>query len=174
MREIGKEHPSPPKVMAVSSDGRFMLSASQSPTVVFLQDLRKGTPATLLHPRASEKAVAVAAFHPERAGVFLLGFQDGSLTAYDISSTEEGLNTQIGLKDARQNFNSIIRELGRFERLHSVMTRASKDPSIIGTKSVSITDAAFLTGHKSRAVSVGADGKCRLVDFEAGGAVIRD
>lgn len=31
----------------------------------------------------------------------------------------------------------------------------------------------FIQGYRARAVSVGHDGKCRLVDFEEGGEVLR-
>lgn len=36
-----------------------------------------------------------------------------------------------------------------------------------------ITAAEFIPGYKSRAISIGHDGRCRLVDFEDGGTVLR-
>lgn len=58
--DVGKEHPSPPTVMAVSPDGEIMISASESPTVVYLQDLKSRIPARQLHPNATEESVVVA------------------------------------------------------------------------------------------------------------------
>jgi len=36
-----------------------------------------------------------------------------------------------------------------------------------------ITAAAFIPHYKSRIVSIGHDGRCRLVDFDGGGEVLR-
>lgn len=188
VEDVGQQHPSKPNVMAVSPDGGTMISASENPTVVFVLALKTREMARQLHPRVGEGSVVVAAFHPERAKVFLLGFKDGSLVAYDLS----GLRGRVGIdvKEARQDLDSIIKELGRFKRLHRMTNRGTIDTtgrldaavlsgwdegtrtSSVGAKSVAITGAAFLPGHKSRAVSVGADGRCRLVEFE-GQTVLR-
>ncbi|TKA77977.1 hypothetical protein B0A49_02437 [Cryomyces minteri] len=71
------------------------------------------------------------------------------------------------------------------------MTRGAKDPTgvfndavlggydsgsntvCVGSRGAAITAAAFMSGHKTRAVTVGADGRCRLVDFESGGKILR-
>ena len=36
-----------------------------------------------------------------------------------------------------------------------------------------ITAAAFVPGYASRVVSIGHDGRCRLVDFKGGGKILR-
>jgi hypothetical protein len=75
-------------------------------------------------------------------------------------------------------------EISRFIRLHSVYARPEFDfeqeeelnTSFAGAvrgRCVSIVGVTFLEGYKSRAVSVGADGRCRIVDFDMGGKVLR-
>ncbi|KAL1619515.1 hypothetical protein SLS56_010059 [Neofusicoccum ribis] len=168
--EPSHTHPSPPTVLAISSTSHLLLSASEKPPTIFLQNLTLRTPASQLQPRASSAAVETAAFHPERPNVFLLAFKDGTLAAYDA--------TRILGRAGRGGSGG---EVGRFKGLHFVTNRVlancrgetGDDPNVVGSKSVSITSAAFLPGHRSRAVSVGADGRCRLVDFECGGNILR-
>lgn len=168
--EPSHTHPSPPTVLATSSTSHLLLSASEKPPTIFLQNLTLRTPALQLQPRASSSAVEAAAFHPERPNVFLLAFKDGTLAAYDA--------TRILGKAGRGGSGG---EVGRFKGLHAVTNRVTAnlraetgdDQNVIGDQSVSITSAAFLPGHRSRAVSVGADGRCRLVDFECGGNILR-
>lgn len=168
--EPSHTHPSPPTVLAISSTSHLLLSASERPPTIFLQNLTLRTPALQLQPRASAAAVETASFHPERPNVFLLAFKDGTLAAYDA--------TRILGKAGRGGSGG---EVGRFRSLHAVTNRVVGNPqgetgdnaNITGNKSVSITSAAFLPGHRSRAVSVGADGRCRLVDFECGGNILR-
>lgn len=80
-------------------------------------------------------------------------------------------------------------EIGHLSRLHHVTAPHATalsasdlqeqeeadgtDPARTGSRSVGITGAAFLPGHRTRAVSVGGDGKCRLVDFDCGGKILR-
>ncbi|GAB7353715.1 hypothetical protein MBLNU459_g4115t3 [Dothideomycetes sp. NU459] len=183
-------HPTPPTVLAVSSATHLMLSASDDPPVVYLQNLTLKTPALQLHPSASSAAVVAASFHPQRPNVFLLAFKDGTLAAYDA--------TQMARRNgARMDVNATIETNGRageiahLSKLHRITTRAAVDPNrvldaaalggdddgtktaAVGSKSMGITGAAFLTGYRSRALSVGGDGRCRLVDFEGGGKILR-
>ncbi|EKG13897.1 hypothetical protein MPH_08896 [Macrophomina phaseolina MS6] len=168
--EPSHTHPSPPTVLAISSTSHLLLSASERPPTIFLQNLTLRTPALQLQPRASSAAVETASFHPERPNVFLLAFKDGSLAAYDA--------TRILGKAGRGGSGG---EVGRFKNLHTVTNRVvanslgetGDNANVTGGKSVSITSASFLPGHRSRAVSVGADGRCRLVDFECGGNILR-
>lgn len=61
-----QQHASPPNALAVSSSGHLMVSASWKPPAVYLSNLQhKGTPSTLLMPRASTSAVSSVKFHPE-------------------------------------------------------------------------------------------------------------
>lgn len=102
--------------------------------------------------------------------MFLLAFKDGTLAAYDA--------TRILGKAGRGGSGG---EVSRFKSLHTVTNRVLANPrgetgddaGVTGSKAVSITSAIFLPGHRSRAVSVGADGRCRLVDFECGGNILR-
>ncbi|KAL1647801.1 hypothetical protein SLS58_002602 [Diplodia intermedia] len=168
--EPSHTHPSPPTVLAISPTSHLLLSASETPPNIFLQNLTLRTPALQLQPRASASAVEAAAFHPDRPNVFLLAFKDGTLAAYDA--------TRILGKAGRGGSSG---EVGRFKGLHAVTNRVGAnlraemgdDQRVTGDRSVSITSAAFLPGHRSRAVSVGADGRCRLLDFEYGGNILR-
>ena len=182
LREVGKEHPKPPTVMAVSAHGAFMLSASEEPTVVYLQDLKTTGYARQLHPRAEEKSVIVAAFHPENDHVFLLGFKNSTLVAHKAGKMKMRSNGRVDVANALQDLNGWTLEIGRFPNLHRITTRKAAalnsaaigtryedaDTTSVGAKSVGIVGAAFLPGHRSRAVSVGGDGKCKIVDFEKG------
>lgn len=191
IEDVGKEHPMPPTVLAVSPDGDLLISASEKPTVVLLQNLRSRRLARQLHPKASDKSVVVAAFHPERSMIFLLAFKDGSLAAYELQNRGGGHKKGgIDVINASQDLNGTTKEIGRFNRLHRMTNCGGTDPTgildsaalggwdegtnttSIGSKSVAISGAAFLPGYKSRAVSVGGDGRCRLVDFEHGGTIL--
>ncbi|KAF3004352.1 hypothetical protein E8E13_009686 [Curvularia kusanoi] len=84
-------HPSSPKVLATSSDGNLLLSASASPPTVLIQDLRLGGFAAVqFKPTESTTAVTCAAF--EMSGSvsssadanLLLGFRDGTLALFRV------------------------------------------------------------------------------------------
>lgn len=78
-------------------------------------------------------------------------------------------------------------EISHLSSLHRVTNRGTESLDVaalggydqgtrtaaVGSKSVGITGAAFLPGYRTRALSVGGDGRCRLVDFEAGGKILR-
>ncbi|CAD0110278.1 unnamed protein product, partial [Aureobasidium uvarum] len=171
-------HPSPPTVLAVSPTSHLMLSASENPTVVYLQNLTLKTTAIQLHPSASSAAIATASFHPERPNVFLLAFKDGTIAAYDATKVARS-GERTGNKSLSTT-NGHAGEISHFSNLHRITNvRNLSDPpdaslnTIVGSKSVAITGAAFLPGFRTRAISVGADGRCRLIDFEAGGRILR-
>lgn len=155
-----KAHASPPVSLAISSTGHLMVSASDGPPVVYLKDLAQNSGPLLIEPRASRAAVSVAAFHPERPNIFLLAFRDGTLATYDASRI---LRTPSGSIANQENVNK-----GEICHVSSLHRSAS-----IANKRAAITDAAFLPGFKSRVISVGADGRCRLVDFSSGTSVVR-
>jgi len=172
-------HPTPPTVLAVSPTSHLILSASEKPTVVYLQNLTLKTPAIQLHPSASNAAIATAAFHPERPNVFLLAFKDGTIAAYDATRIARSDASRTG-STSRPATNGHAGEISHFSNLHRMTNiRNMSDPpdaspnTTVGSKSVSITGAEFLPGFRTRAISVGADGRCRLVDFEAGGKILR-
>ncbi|KAF2859037.1 hypothetical protein K470DRAFT_265546 [Piedraia hortae CBS 480.64] len=124
-----------------------MISASESPPVSYLHDLENNI-SRQIKPQASTTAVCVAAFHPRRAHSFLLGFKDGTLAGYNARK----------VKGERGDG-----EVSHLKRLHQ--STAAGGGTVAG--------AVFLEGHKSRAVSISADGRCRLVDFADGGVVLR-
>ncbi|KAJ9631781.1 hypothetical protein H2203_000181 [Taxawa tesnikishii (nom. ined.)] len=163
-------HPSPPTVFAVSPSTHLLLSASENPTVVYLQNLSLNTRAHQLHPAASDAPVVAAAFHPDRHDVFLLAFKDGTLAAYDATKTPvrtgHGRERQVGDTDTRG------REIARFRNLHRVTNVGTTDRGgvllaaapggydresrtvAVGARSVGITSAAFLPGYHTRAISL--------------------
>jgi hypothetical protein len=147
--------------------------------VIYLQNLTLKTSAIQLHPAASNAAVATASFHPERPNIFLLAFKDGSIAAYDATKLARSSVARTA-GSSRPATNGHAGEISHFLNLHRVTnTRNLSDPpdaspnATVGSKSVAITGAAFLPGFRTRAISVGADGRCRLVDFEAGGKILR-
>ncbi|KAF1817303.1 hypothetical protein P152DRAFT_453883 [Eremomyces bilateralis CBS 781.70] len=156
-------HPSPPTVLALSRNSQLLLSASESPPTIYLQNLLLGGRPFLFQPGVSDTPVSTASFHPERPQVFLLSFKDGSLAAYDAS--------RLVRMDARASAQSHIAkqgrggEIGRFAQLHTVARHGSALSGIVGVK--------FLPGHRSRAVTVGCDGKCRIVNFDYGGKILK-
>ncbi|KAK5135120.1 hypothetical protein LTR08_005645 [Meristemomyces frigidus] len=160
-------HHSAPTALAVSSTGQLMVSASDHPPTIYLKDLHHNGASVLIQPRASDSAVCAAAFHPERPNIFLLAFKDGTLAAYDgsrISRKQHGpfVNQEI-VNDG---------EIAHFTNLHRTTAKAvTKDG--ISTRAASIAGATFLQGYKSRAITVGSDGRCRLVDFADGGIILR-
>lgn len=160
-------HSSPPVALGVSPSGHLLLSASDDPPVIYLTSLTHRNAPVLIEPRASEAAVAVVAFHPERADVFLLAFRDGTLAAYDATRI---VRQGQGLLADQEVIND-----GELSHLFGVHRPTSKvvTKDGIGVRATSITAAAFLPGYRLRAVSVGSDGRCRLVDFSGSGTVLR-
>jgi WD40 repeat protein len=169
----GPTHASAPTVLAISPKSHLLLTASELPPTVYLQNLALGTQPLLLHPHASFSPVACAAFHPERPNIFLLAFKDGTLAVYD--------STQLMKPFGRGNGNprSEGQEIASFESLHNVATHTACIPAgglevdtadvldtESGLRSFGITGAAFLPRFRNRIVTVGADGKCNVVDFE--------
>lgn len=154
---------SPPVALAVSPSGHLMISAEGSPPVVYLKDLVQNSAGILIQAQASSAAVAVAAFHPERANVFLLGFEDGTLAVFDASRL-----ARVDGKGLYANQEQVAKgEIGRLNELH----RPSSAREGGGLRA--ITGAAFLPGYKARVATVGTDGRCKLVDFAEGGNVLR-
>ena len=187
MLDPAQTHPSPPTVLAVNATANLMISASESPPVVYLQNLTLRTPALQLRPTASESAVVIAAFHPERPNVFLLAFKDGTLAAYDATRMARRTGVKMDVNSTMTSDGG-AGEISRFKYLHRTTTKGCIDPEWsfdiattvrdvrsagIGSRSVGITAAAFVPGYRTRAVSVGGDGRCRMIDFEGDGQILR-
>lgn len=159
-------HPSPPSILAISSDGNILLSASSSPPKIYLQDLRfKGSASVSFQPADVESLVACATFqrsenaNPSYAS-FLLGFQDGTLSLY-----------KLGLPTRRQSYQDVY--LNQAQAFLLQPTRVGCIAKLHKPAMGGITAAEFIPGYKARVVSVGHDGRCRLVDFEGRGRVLR-
>lgn len=89
----------------------------------------------------------------------MLAFGDGVLAAYDYSKLNASGNKDNKKENAGLGVTRChARGVHAFRHLH--------DPSIAG--SAGITGAGFVPGQRSRAVTVGEDGRCFLVDFEKG------
>lgn len=156
-------HNSPPVALSISPTGHILLSASEDPPSIYIKNLAHNSAPVLLQPRASDGPVCVAGFHPERANIFFLGFANGTLAAYDATRI---MKRQHGKYANQEHANH--GEIARFTEMHRPTSKGGAN-----AKSVTITGAAFLPGYKTRAISVGSDGRCRLVDFADGGITLR-
>lgn len=143
-----------------------MLSASPSPPTVLLQDRRWcGSVSVSLQSIDTPSAISCAAFQTSE-GLnpsniqFVLGFQDGTLAMYQLLVPSLPLNFKFTPEDQLQSVQLQPVRVGAMKKLHK---------AAIGV----ITAAAFVPGYKSRVVSIGHDGRCRLVDFEGGGQKLR-
>ncbi|GAB7338295.1 hypothetical protein MBLNU457_4611t1 [Dothideomycetes sp. NU457] len=179
MLDPTQTHPSPPTVMAVNATGQLMVSASEVPPILCVQNLTLRTPALQLFPSASTSSVILAAFHPERPNLFMLAFRDGALAAYDATQFARRNGTKMDVNSSTLKDDK-AGEIGRFYKLHRTTTKAGSESDVIsapadtpGMTSLGITGAVFLPGYRSRAVTAGADGRCRIVDFEGGGQILR-
>ncbi|KAI8938732.1 hypothetical protein NX059_004599 [Plenodomus lindquistii] len=153
-------HPSPPNALAISDNGDILISASPTPPTVFLQDRRWGGSAPVTFQSTDAYSpVTCAAFKTSpqspSSTTFLLGFQDGALALYRIQ-----LSNQRKPSHPRHHPHLQPIRIGAIAKLHKA--------AMGGIKA-----AEFLSGYKARIVSIGHDGRCRLVDFENGGSVLR-
>lgn len=167
MLPVIQTHPSPPNVITISSDGSVLLSASPSPPTIYLQDRRWGGSVSInFHPTDSQSSVSCSAFQPYPSPAtlsytcFLLGFQDGTLALYRLFLPQcSGKH-----KEVRRHQNQVFHlqpvRVGAIKKLHKAAMGG-------------ISAAEFIPGYRSRVVSIGHDGRCRLVDFEGGGKVLR-
>ncbi|KAK6349178.1 hypothetical protein TWF730_009929 [Orbilia blumenaviensis] len=135
--EILKPHPSPVTTFSTSFDSALVLSASKDPPTIHLDNLSLRT-TYHLKPQASDQRVILSSFHPTKKNLFMISFADGVLAAYDYTKA-----TKTG------------QHIHAFGHLHDAM---------MGGKG--LTAAQFIPGPQARAVSVGEDGKCAVLDFE--------
>ncbi|RVD86317.1 uncharacterized protein DFL_004599 [Arthrobotrys flagrans] len=135
--EILKPHPSPVTTFATSFDSALVLSASKDPPTLHLDNLSLRT-TYHLKPQASNQEAILASFHPMKKNIFLISFADGVLAAYDYAKA-----TKTG------------QHIHAFGHLHDAN---------MGGKG--LTAAEFIPCPQARAVSVGEDGKCVVLDFE--------
>ena len=173
------DHPSPPSVFAISCNSRFLLSTSQAPPTIYLTNLTLHTAPVLLRPYCSSSSVVAAAFHPENEDFFLLAFADGTAAVFDALHFFHA----HGRSDRRRS-NEVSGsggEIAFIKGLHATGTSGGTpsgedgtkfdgyDPGTgvvnVGSRATGITAVAFVPGRSATAVTVGADGKCCVVDF---------
>jgi WD40 repeat protein len=155
-----RAHAAPPVALAVSPTGHLMVSAYSNPSTIYLSSLMKDSDPILIEPTASEADVTVAAFHPERPNIFLVAFADGVVAAFDATKrTRRVQGTFANQERVNQG------EISHLTRLHR--------PVLQGKRTACIQGAAFIPGYETRAITVGSDSKCRIVDFANGGVVLR-
>ncbi|KAI4124971.1 MAG: hypothetical protein LQ347_005529, partial [Umbilicaria vellea] len=173
-------HPSPPTVFAISSTSHLLLSASARPPTIHVTNLLLNTRPTPLRPSCSTTAVVAAAFHPERPSIFVLAFADGTVAAYDaVHLFREGDN---GNRRSRPRGIGQGGEISHLKRVHAVgftFTPARSDhaedlggfdgataSTAVGDRGLGITSVAFIPGQRATAITVGANGKCCVIDFD--------
>jgi hypothetical protein len=109
-----------------------------------------------------------------------MGFADGTLAAYDATAILRDGRSGTQSSSALAN-SGTSGEINHFKNLHGVLTGVvsrTKKPrqdskADLEVPSQSITAAAFMPGRKTRAVSVGIDGKCKMVDFAGRPVILR-
>lgn len=159
-------HPSPPDTLALSSNGNVLLSASPDPPTIYLQDTRwGGTAPVKFQPRDTHSPARCAAFQncdamtqPSRIR-FVLGFRDGSLGVYRLFLPPLPRYNTTKMQHML-SFQLLPVRVGIIRKLHKAAMGG-------------ITAAEFIPGYTARIVSIGQDGRCRLVDFVGGGKVLR-
>ncbi|KAI1508776.1 WD40 repeat protein [Pyrenophora tritici-repentis] len=160
-------HPSPPHTIAISCNGTILLSASPDPPTIYLQDRRyEGSAPLNFRPTDAHSAVSCAAFQKLTGHIqppytnFALGFQDGTLAMYRVLLPS--LQERQGEGDTHQMWPFRLQpvRVGVVKGLHKA--------AMGGLMAVE-----FIPGYKSRVVSIRHDGKCRLVDFQEEGKVLR-
>ena len=162
-------HPSPPNAIALSKKGEVLLSASPTPPTIYLQDRRWGGSAPVsFQPTDAHSPVTCAAFQtlegpfqPSYSN-FVLGFQDGALAMYRLFLPDSAERSKAAHAHHYHTQGFLLQPIrvGATRKLHKAAMGG-------------ITAVEFLPGYKSRIVSIGHDGRCRLVDFEHGGSVLR-
>lgn len=149
-------------------DGNILLSASPEPPTIFVQDITvAGSAPVHFRPTDAKSSVTCSAFHTYSSTAqavcssFLLGFRDGTLAVYEFAmAASSSKSDRFSDVDQIPGFSLHPTKLGVFRKLHQ---------AVMG----GVSAAEFLPGFRSRIVSIGHDGRCRLVDFEKGAQVLR-
>ena len=117
-------------------------------------------------PTDAETPVSCAAFSSLPAPTnnlhttFILGFRDGKMAMYRLFLPAQQGQRKTSQLERMRTFDLQPVRVGAIKKLHK--------PSMGG-----VIAAEFLPGFTSRVISIGHDGRCRLVDFEGGGKVLR-
>ena len=172
-------HPSPPSVFSLSCTSQFLLSTSPAPPTIHLTSLALNTPPVVLRPQFSSSAVVAAEFHPERENYFCLAFADGTAAVYDANhfyynGHGNGERRENSARLSTGGEKAFIRglHLGSMTKNAAIEGGATLEgygpatnAGAIGPKESGISAVAFVPGRKATVVTVGADGKCCVVDF---------
>ncbi|KAF2658534.1 WD40 repeat-like protein [Lophiostoma macrostomum CBS 122681] len=165
-------HPSPPNVLAISKSGDVLLSASPNPPTIHIHDLRLAAVVPIsFFPSHAKSPVACAAFHEPTDMMeasyclFLLGYQDGTLAIYRLAMPRLARGSIFADDVSEPRHPKILQrrqpiKMGSIKRLHK--------PAMGGVRA-----AEFIPGYRARVVSIGYDGKCRIVDFAQGAEILR-
>ena len=171
-------HPSPPSVFALSCTSRFLVSTSPAPPTIHLTSLALSTPPVLLRPQFSSSAVVAAEFHPERENYFCLAFADGTAALYDANHFYDSHGNGKRRKNAAIIGTGGEKAFIRGLHIGSLTKNAATEdgvtakgydtgtaPSGIGLRESGISAVAFVPRRKATVVTIGADGRCCVVDF---------
>ena len=133
----------------------------------------------LVRPECSASAVIAATFHPERTSYFLLAFADGTAAVFDALHFFSKYDSKA--HETRPAISGTGGVVAFVRGLHSLGTSTGGEASKLGISSTGvdagtgivgigdkicgITAVAFVPGRKAMVITVGADGKCCIVDF---------
>ncbi|KAL6716699.1 hypothetical protein ACLMJK_006267 [Lecanora helva] len=174
LQDTCHKHPTPPSVFTVSSDCQYLLSTSTAPSTIYLTDLCGNMAPVLIQPGCSQSEVVAAAFHPETASIFLLAFADGTAAMFDaLYFFPKHLNRTQGTKATTSSTGGEVAFLkglhaqgfAKISDLDCVNGLDTGTGSAGSTRNNRVTAVTFVPGRKATVVTVGADGKCCIVDF---------
>ena len=177
LMDVMQDHPSPPTVFVLSTSSQVLLSASPRPPIIYLAFVSHYSPPMLLYPQCSTSAVVAASFHPDRENIFGLAFADGTVAVYDAAQFFANRDRKI-----RSMGLSFDTEVGYITKVHATINhepRPENDTSgshfkgydsgtkVVGLGSVACGTAAiaFVPTRKAMMMTVGADGRCCVIDF---------
>lgn len=124
----------------------------------------------MITPSMTAAAVAAATFHLQKPSILALGFVDGSIAVYDssyLSHPDRGHQCVVEIANTK-NVHTLVTE--------TAPTQLSRDSVIngfdsatsgtsVGNQGISISSIAFVPDSECTIISVGADGRCCIIDF---------
>ena len=166
----------------------LLLSASANPSTIYITNTTLGAKPILLQPQCSSSAAVAAAFHPHRPSLFVLGFADGTLGVHDARYFF--FNNGKGERKDRPEEPTRNGEIACKRKVHAPVTTVSGKNEewippfrgydsgtkkvIVGDVGIGISAVAFIPGFDCATISVGADGKCCVVDFTTAAPAVRN
>lgn len=167
---------SPPiKAFAASRSSKYIITAYSNSPALYLQELDSFIPSVPFLPHATYASVSAIEFHPESEEIFLLGYTDGTISLHTTSrillmhGTAAGSDGNLAhLKGSRKRQDGVTAQKTLKRPEHRLQERSFQ---VKGSRS--IVAVAFLPGYSRRVVSLCSNGRCRIVDFERGAAILR-